>query len=116
MWVYKSSKPASTVIATANQQQHIGSDEQASSNVQVPIVDATSIETTSTMHATETTSPNPMVDTNSSTTAATTPATDKVLGDTSNIDDGNGDEEDEDDEYKKIQKVSITLLSIYYYK
>lgn len=115
LWVYKSSKPASTITPTANQQQHVGgeehqSQEQASSIAQVTTTDVTSAVKTPTINTVETLSSQPLKDTNSTTTDPSTTATDKVLDDTSATDGGNGDEEEEDDEYRKIKKVPSNMV------
>lgn len=108
LWVYKSSKPASTI--TANQQQHIGDEElqsQEQVTSQVSITDVTSVVTTPSINASETISSQPLKDI----TSTSETATDKVLGDTSTTDGSNGYEEEEDDEYRKIQKVTFTTLT-----
>lgn len=114
LWVYKSSKPASTITPTTNQQQHVGgeehqSQEQMTSITQVSTTDVTSVVTTL-QHASETISSQPLKDIHSTSTTTSATDTNKLLGDTSITDGGNGYEEDEDDEYRKIQKVPITTV------
>lgn len=116
LWVYKSNKPtAATVAAGSSQQLHNDSDElqqqtSVSSITQIPMTtaDAISSQATSSANANEIT-PQPItVEGTQATTTATTINTDKLSYDASATDGGgDGVDVDEDDEYKKIQKVIV---------
>lgn len=113
LWVYKSNKPtAATVGAGGSQQLHNGSDEHQQqtsvSTTQIPITtDATApVVSSSSVNAKETTQSQPIV-VEGTRLAQPTNTTEKVSFDIFTAEgSGGGEEEFEDDEYKKIQKVT----------
>ena len=118
LWVYKSNKPtAATVAAGGSQQLHNGSDEhqqQTSASItkiSTMTTDATTpVASSSSVKANKTIPSQPIVV--EGTRVSQPPnATEKVAYDTFVADDISGcggDEEFEDDEYKKIQKVTVS--------
>lgn len=114
LWVYKSNKPtAATVAAGGSQQLHNGSDEHQQktsvSTTQIPITttDATApVVSSSSVNANETTQSQPIV-VEGTRLAQPTNTTEKASFDIFSAEgSGGGEEEFEDDEYKKIQKVT----------
>lgn len=105
LWVYKSNKSAAATVV----EMPSTSNGQESSPV---VSDLTPVVTTSSTSMTGTTLSQPVMaaDTHSTTLDQPASTTDK---DTSATDSGGGefDEEDEDDEYKKIQKVMTVINS-----
>lgn len=118
LWVYKSNKPtAATVAAGGSQQLHNGSDEhqqQTSASItQIPMSKAdstTPVVSSSSVNANKTTTSQPMVVEGTHVAQPTYTTTEKGSYDIFASDgsgDGGGEEEFEDDEYKKIQKVTV---------
>lgn len=101
--MYKSNKPTSTSVASGNQQQNGNGTE----HLQHQLISTLTSQTTTTSVQSPTTTPFQPVTADTQTLQST--IIDKEQGDTSTTDSiGGGEEEleDEEDEYKKIQKVS----------
>lgn len=121
LWVYKSNKPTTITVGTGSSQQlHNDSDEHqqqtSAFSAQVSTTttdDTTAVDLTSSTNNTNTIPSQPIiVDGNHVTTQGQpTNTIEKGAYDTFVTDgDGNSnEEEDEDDEYKKIQKVTISF-------
>lgn len=112
LWVYKSNKPAVITTSVANQ-SHTSDNEQQTmfmTNVQVPVVtqDVAAQMTTSSTYDATTKLQQPI----SSTDTHSTTMTDKELQSDTSATDGST-EEDEDDEYRKIQKVTMIMVTLF---
>jgi len=118
LWVYKSNKPsAATVTAGGSQQLHNGSDEHqqqtSASTTQIPMMTkdtTTPVVSSSFVNANETTPSQPIV-VEGTRVDKLTNTSDKGSFDifaAEGSGGGGGEEEFEDDEYKKIQKVSVS--------
>jgi len=115
LWVYKSNKPAAATVAAASQQLHNGSDEhqqQTSVSInQIPMMmtDVTTpVVSSSSVNANETTQSQPIL-VEATRVAQPTNTTEKASFDIFTAEgSGGGEEEFEDDEYKKIQKVTVS--------
>lgn len=117
LWVYKSNKPsAATVAAGGSQQLHNGSDEhqqQTSASItQIPMMTkdtTTPVVSSSFVNANETTPSQPIV-VEGTRVAQPTNTTEKGSFDifVAEGSGGGAEEEFEDDEYKKIQKVTVS--------
>lgn len=106
LWVYKSNKPTTTTVASGTQQHNNGAENQ--------LQKAPEIISTPSTQPTAFTLPQ-MTDIQSTTLPLTT--TDKEPGDTSTTESIDGGEEEldeeEEDEYKKIQKVMYSFNCVY---
>lgn len=114
LWVYKSNKPTvATVAAGSSQQVHNGSDEhQQQTSVSITQVPTTMTDATkpvvllSSVNANETT-PSQQIVVEGARVTQPTNTTEKTSFDIFAAE-GSGEEEFEDDEYKKIQKVTVS--------
>lgn len=120
LWVYKSNKPTTITVGIGSTQQlHNDSDEHqqqtsaSSAQVSTTTTDTTTpADLTSSTNATKTTPSQPIIVDGNHVTTQGQPinTTEKGVYDAF-VTDGDGDcneEESEDDEYKKIQKVTIS--------
>lgn len=105
LWVYKSNKPATNTSQQHTGDEHLQQQQTLSSSfVQVPEMvkdDVPPVVITSSTHTTTITS-EPIL---SETVAPSKKTTDNELSLDTSVTDGSSEEVDEDDEYKKIQKV-----------
>lgn len=112
LWVYKSNKPTTATVAAGNQPHHGVNDEHqhqqqtlssATNQVHTTSENVTPVRDTLLTAATTSSQPKESIVTDSTTTVPPI----KENGNSSTTNDGeDGEIEDEDDEYKKIQKAS----------
>lgn len=102
LWVYKSNKMSST---TENQQQHNETPSMPAIQMPTTFADVVEMVTTASLHSTIPTPPLVMKN--------TTPGNNKESNEKPSNDGSCGEVEEDDDEYKKIQKVMLTIALLF---